>query len=392
MPNVYFQISTDDYRTWAVGKPERLRLTDELSIPAEPFDGSTTQRSSYVDQKIAERSTNARPRTTTKWTGDFADTTTSKNDYQGRAGEKTNLRKPDDSMKLSGDMDMTTTTKHDFKETQDVATRIKASRPQTVTKLEGDFYGDTTTRNTFRGQAGERAKNFKPTAPFQSTEPFDGYSTQRMDYTEKAGSRTRAQRPQTATKIAGDFFKETTTNAAYQPWSVQKPEFRKSEENLRPEGAMDLNTIMKTDYGNFKRDRSIPPIRPQTSQKYVGDLDTTTTHKQDYPGWKLENRPVGAQKSEYKPPSVKFDGQTTNKMDFVTLPIDRAKPIRHAGLSLFDQGPMNGTTSYRSEYVPRVSSSPCPAEGLIGNGGGNDGFRFRNQIGGHHFYINSNAR
>lgn len=373
----------------SVPKREALRRAkDNIALPTERLDDATTNRADYVQHK-GEKLSVVKNVDTLRHEGDMDLSTIYRNEYEAKQSERgrpvrnkdnlgtssakfdaqpsyrdhyqtwstprQQLTKRNGELELpNGPMDLSTTTQMDYKENK--LERNRMNRPTTATKFSGDFDGATTNREVYRGLAGSRATNFKPSSQYEPSEhPFDGYTTHRSDFTEKQASRSsRTHRPLTSTKIPNEEFeKETTNSQHYQPWQTQKREVRRPQSYMKPEGDMDLMTVTKNDYSGDLKGEKAKLARPNTTHKHSGDFYDGTTHKLDYQPWKGSRQQAAAQASS----------------------------------QLFDStSPLDGTTSYRSTYIGHAIGGPCPANGLTGDMVGNEGYRFKTLIGGHHFY------
>lgn len=371
-----------------VPKREALRRAkDNIALPTDRLENATTTRTDYVPHK-GEKMTSFRNVDNLRNEGELDHSTVYRNEYDAKQTErgrpvrtKDNLgtssakfdaqpsyrdhyqtwsttrqpmNKRNGELELShGPMDLSTTTQMDYKENK--LERNRLTRPITATKISGDFDGATTNRDAYRGLAGGRQKNFKPNSQYEPSEhPFDGYTTHRSDFTEKQVSRPRKSRPLTSTKISDEEFEKTTTsNQDYQPWQTQKREIRRPQSYMKPDGEMDLMTITKNDYGGDLKGEKAKLARPSTTNKHNGDFYDATTHKHDY-------QPLKG---------------------------TRAQAAQHVSSHFFDStSPLDGTTSYRSTYIGHPIGGPCPAVGLRGDMAGNEIYRFKTLLGGHHFF------
>jgi len=69
----------------------------------------------------------------------------------------------------------------------------------------------STSRKDYGPKEASKQPSYKPEAvAFRSTEPFDGWSTQRADYVNRPAERVRRREPETYRKPEGDLDLNTT--------------------------------------------------------------------------------------------------------------------------------------------------------------------------------------
>lgn len=206
--------------------------------------------------------------------------------------------------------------------------------------------------------------------------PLDGLSTQKRDFTPKAGQMRRSMKPEQGAYISEAPFDDHTTNRVdYIKWPSTHPYMRAPEVYQRPEGDTDFNTTHKTHYTQ-KPVVMTKAFRPTARKSAPGKFDGNTNYAADYRKWNLPDRALVKNADEYLPPSAPFEGNSNYKDDYKAhrvAPRISMKPTEAAKTS--DQ-PFDGRTGYKDDYIkhpleermkreqPQWQPNPVPLEGM----------------------------
>ena len=107
-------------------------------------------------------------------------------------------------------------------------------------------------------------------------------------------------------------------------------------------------TTARATYAGTQGERA-QPIRPVERQVTGAQGEYTTTNKQDMQQWPIPERHQ-ISKPQYKPPSAKFEGQSTARADFQQASTaSRASPIIPKDNQIGHSGPGEYTTTNRQE-------------------------------------------
>jgi len=88
----------------------------------------------------------------------------------------------------------------------------------------------------------------KESVPFRSTEPFDGWSTQRADYVGRPAERVRRREPETYRKPEGELDLNTTARQAYTRKPMEKTSPIKPQEMHVDPGRFEGTTTARVSY------------------------------------------------------------------------------------------------------------------------------------------------
>ena len=175
-------------------------------------------------------------------------------------------------------------------------------------------------------EAGGKLPTCKPDAkPFQSAAPFDGDTTQKVDFIE---------------------------------WPTERIRLHEREQYQKPEGEMQLDTTTHTDYIRKPLER-LPPARPQEGRRVAGKFDGTTHYQVEYRKWDPTDRSRPAPRATYEPNEAPFEGLATYQRDFIPHPMSMARSLKPADLGYSSGAPLDDNTEYRMEFY-RKQAHRCP--------------------------------
>jgi hypothetical protein len=184
----------------------------------------------------------------------------------------------------------------------------------------------TTTRKDFTPKDAAKAQSCKPDSnPYQSQAPFEG---------------------------------NTTHNADYIKWQVERPYQRDQPAYEKPLGEMDMITTSHTDYVKKPLERQLPK-RPQEAQKNPGKFDGTTNYQTEYLKWGPGERAHPAEKPQYQPNDAPFEGMPTYMRDYVPKKGEQARSLKPVDTGYRSNAPLDDATEYNKEYIKKYVP-PCP--------------------------------
>lgn len=206
--------------------------------------------------------------------------------------------------------------------------------------------------------------------------PLDDLSHYRKDYTPKEGyAKAQSCKPDAAPyKSTAPFEGDTTQKADFVPWDVQRPRQKEQEAYRKPEGEMDMNTTTHTDYVRKAMERQ-PMVRPQEARKATGKFDGTTNYQMEYQKWGLAERQKHV-KEAYVPNEAPFDGMPTYQRDYVQHQGTKAASMKPIDLGYSSNAPLEDGTEYKKEFTKKWVP-PCPIPLL--ESGQDIGYTYREQ-------------
>ncbi len=180
--------------------------------------------------------------------------------------------------------------------------------------------------------------------------PLDGLSNYMKDYIKKQAPVRQSCKPDIgAYKSDAPLEDDTTHRVDYQKWPVEKPHKHQPDAWSKPEGDFDFGTTTHRDYDR-KQGAPAKPLRPVERKGQAGRFEGIPTYKVDYRKWDVEGPLRVKKESQYMPPEAPFEGQSTQKRDFIGYrepPRKSMKPIEKQ----VNSGAFDDTTGYRVEYV-----------------------------------------
>jgi hypothetical protein len=226
----------------------------------------------------------------------------------------------------------------------------------------GQMEKDTTTRLDYTPKKAAPAQSQKPLERRPSTgSPFDGITTFQHDYQSKKGIPAASFKPkQEAVQSNVPFEDETTTGFSYRKWDIPKRQVREKEPYRPPSGEFKDDTTFKHDYPQWSVGPAVsarPPLQSFVSNQPFQDR---TTHGDTYKAWDFQPVPKGNKPDSYRPPSGRFEGESTMQSHYRGQHGDRAKAIRHEINRPMSASPMDLNTTY-SDTFRGQRPKLCPA-------------------------------
>lgn len=206
--------------------------------------------------------------------------------------------------------------------------------------------------------------------------PLDDLSHYRKDYTPKDVGKTQSCKPNAAPyQSEAPFEGNTTQKVDYILWPTEKPFVREHDLYRKPEGEMYMNTTTQTDYTKKPMERQMA-VRPLESKKVPGKFDDTTNYKTEYRKWDLGDRPAQTMRDQYVPNEAPFDGMPTYQRDYIPHPTEKTRSLKPVDLGYSSNAPLEDGTEYKKEYT-RKYVPPCPVP--IIESGVDIGYTYRDQ-------------
>ena len=195
----------------------------------------------------------------------------------------------------------------------------------------------------------------------RNTVPLDGLSNYMKDYVKKQAPMRPSCKPnQGAYSSGAPLDSDTTHRVDYQKWPAEKPYVHQQDAWVKPEGDFDFGTTTQKDY-DLKHGSPAKALRPVERKGKAGKFEGIPTYKTDYRKWETDGPLRPERKSEYVAPEAPFEGQSTQKRDFIgyrEAPRQSMRPTEKGITS----GPFDDTTGYRVEYIKHPVTMRQPKE------------------------------
>ncbi|XP_001635233.3 stabilizer of axonemal microtubules 2 isoform X2 [Nematostella vectensis] len=271
--------------------------------------------------------------------------------------------KPDtQSMARDGRMDGRTIHQTDFPGHS--VPRRPAIRPPNsdLRANSGPMENDTTTRLDYTKKQILPAQSAKPVYRRPSTgPPFQGITTCQHDFGYKTGRPAASFKPQQGAQQSNAPFEDsTTTRESYPKWAIPKRQMREKEAYRPPSGKFKDDTTFRHDYPEWNvgpAQSARPPVQSFASNQPFQD---STTHSDTYKKWAVQAVPKSTKPEGYRPPSRKFEGESTMQSHFRGQYGPRSKPVRQEMNRPATSGPMDLHTTYDDTFKG-LHPPPCPA-------------------------------
>lgn len=298
-----------------------------------PFDSSTVHQDTYRpwDLRLCKTDSMKPDATPAARNGKMDGRSIFQTDYPGYyVGRRPQIRPPDTEIRVNkGPMEKDTTTRLDYTR-KEVKPAESAKPSEKRPSTQQPFRGNTTFMDDFAYRGGRPAPSFKPVQDIvQSNKPFEG---------------------------------DTTTGVTYRRWDIPKREVRLKEAYRPPSARFATNTTFQHDYPRWDvppAESAKPPVVSFASGK---PFDDSTTHKNAFKAWELQPAQKSGRPDEYRPPSGKFQGESTMRSHYRGQYVPPAKPARH-DVHRPLSGDMIMNTTYKETYTGERPLS-CPAQGI----------------------------
>ena len=192
-----------------------------------------------------------------------------------------------------------------------------------------------------------------------NTAKLDDLSNYRHDYTAKEVGKQASCKPDAkAFQSAAPFEGDTTQKVDFVEWPTERVRAAERERYQKPEGEMTLDTTSHTDYTRKPLER-LAPARPQEGRRATGKFDGTTHYQVEYRQWEPTDRSRPAPREAYAPNEAPFEGLATYQRDYVTHPMMMTRSLKPADVGYASGAPLDDNTEYRNEYTKKKADR-CP--------------------------------
>ena len=230
-----------------------------------------------------------------------------------------------------------------------------------------------TSDEPFSGETGYRAEYVRhPLPPREARDKpqwapskaqLDALSNYMKDFVAKSVPLVASCKPQAgAYKCDVPFEGDTTQRIDYKRWATERPPQREAPGYVRPAGEVDYNTTTNCDY-NRKPIDVRAPFRPGGRKGEPGKFDGATNYRKDFRRWSLGARTQPIDRGgRYAAPEVPFEGTSNYHDNYVghQQPVRSSmKPMEGAGGS---KEPFDAKTGYRDDYIRHKLSAKPPRE------------------------------
>ena len=386
----------DRYQKHPLARQQPFKPAYEIKPPG-PFDGNTNYKQNYVPHKYARPNKRA-PEKYRKPDGKVDGESTYRHDYPGKmvppaASAKPavaflahaspfdnttdyqdtyrpwnlksalrNSMKPDHKpLGLSGKMDGKSTFQTDYPGYYQPRRNIIRPPHSDLKVPNVPMEKDTTTRIDYTKKNIEPRKSAKPPQRPYTSGPFKGITTFQHDYEYRGGRPPNSFKPKQELMKSAPFDGDTSYGVSYRKWDIPRRPARDKEIYQPPTAKMDGETTFQHDYP----DRS--GVLPAKSAKPIAQtiapgqpFDDKTTHREAYKAWDVGPVDKVGQTDSYRPPTTKFEGESTTHAHYKGQYAPRSLPVRQIVPSR-SLGSMYLDTTYRDTFKGERPQS-CPAK------------------------------
>lgn len=299
-----------DFRKWTPGERPKVTMKNEYAAPQAPFEGNSNYQTDYIKKYQPPRSS-MRP---------AAGPAASDQPFDGRTGYRDEF------------------ISHPLQERQQ---REKAVWEPNKTKLDGT---SNYMRDFLPKEAGKMPSCKPDRGAYQSNAPFEGDTTQRMDFKQ---------------------------------WPAERPWVRQQDAWVQPDGEMFMNTTTNTDYTKKNIDRA-KMLRPDAGRKTPGKFNGTTNYNEDFRKWAPGERAKPKPLTEYSPPEAPFQGSSNYHDDFTKHRLTPVRSLKPSDKGYASDAPFQSGTEYRQEFTKKAAPE-CPAVVIEKLPSMRSGFAFKEQ-------------
>ena len=257
------------------------------------------------------------------------------------------------------------TMKHDFQ--KNMQARRAMIRPDQAAQMsDAPFADQTDYRQSYVKHPTERRVPHERELYKKPTAPFDAQTTQKQDFRGQIGDKTQSFKPNAQAFNSGAPLDSVTTNRNdYKKWPMERPFVHQMEGYKRPEGNMEGMTTHNATYREMPFSR-VTAKRPDSANKMrSGPFEGNTSYADDYKKWSMAGRPQQTMRDTYEPNQAPFEGQSTQKAHYIQHPLGHNKSFRPDNTPKMSQEPFADGTMYRTDYTPK-RFDVCPAISLDG--------------------------
>jgi len=217
-----------------------------------------------------------------------------------------------------------------------------------------------------------------------NTAKLDDLSIHRRDYTPKEVGKQALCKPDAKPfQSAAPFDGDTTQKVDFIEWPTERIKLHERERYQKPEGDMQLDTTTHVDYTRKPLERVVL-VRPADGRRIAGKFDGTTNYQVEYRKWDPTDRSRPAPKEAYSPNEAPFEGLATYQRDYITHPMSMTRSLKPVDLGYSSGAPLDDNTEYRNEYT-RKRAELCPVPFVEAGADSRYAFREQDDVG-HKWY------
>lgn len=258
-------------------------------------------------------------------------------------------------LKLEGDLLTTTENAENFI-TYLLTTRTALTRKPTTLKLEGEMDIKTESREKFVPLEYQRRP---PLCKMDTNLHLEGNLDLSTEKREKylpyeATKRTPLTKQSTNLHLEGDLQMNPEYRDVFKEFKLEKPQFTKPPNNLRPEGSFDLNTETISKYSKHQIHPTIPFLRGvDTSNRLILGDDRTILkpeYKENFVQHTGVERAIPQKPAEHLKQEGAIETTTENKNQFVEKSVVKTE-TKKAPNNLLLEGRIDMNPEYRNAYI-----------------------------------------
>ncbi|XP_077869931.1 uncharacterized protein LOC102806380 [Saccoglossus kowalevskii] len=350
----------DDFKTYKIDKPTPIYRNDQIETNIGDMDLRTSYDSEYsvkqIDPNRFVRQNERKPLVSpAKFSGD----PTYKADYRKwEVGRREVFKAPDEYKPSKDPLENTTTFRRDFQAKK--TTPVKSMKPEQKVDQSDEPIDTNTSHRLDYVVHPIPPKHVREKPQYtRNTVQMDAMTTSKHDYTEKKANKMGSCRPSQEPMKSEDPFIDATTNKSdYQKWHVTLPKLHQAEVYQQPVGEMDTLTTSKRDFPPRRVDRVVAKKPSSDNKMMVGAFYDQTNYKEDFRNWEGHSREIGVDPSRkpYEQPTELFGGETNYQTNYKKK---QAKPRHNFApkQTLKEEEEFHGETSYNEEYSQKKLKS-----------------------------------
>ena len=192
-----------------------------------------------------------------------------------------------------------------------------------------------------------------------NTAKLDDLSHYRRDYTPKEVGKQQTCKPDSKPfQSVAPFEGDTTQKVDFIEWPTERIKLRERECYQKPDGDMNMDTTTQIDYTRKPLER-VAMARPQEGRRVAGKFDGTTNYQVEYLKWEATDRSRPAPKQAYEPNEAPFEGLATYQTDYIPYQMSLTRSLKPVDLGYSSGAPLDDCTEYRDEYYKKKADR-CP--------------------------------
>ncbi|XP_070543151.1 uncharacterized protein [Ptychodera flava] len=374
-------------------KRDGIRPVGNLVSNAGTMEDTTVQRQDYVTHPIEKVQPVRRSGQIKAQDGEMDLRTSYDSDFTGKKATPVKFIKPSDAIlvKTPPKFNANPTYRDDYQEWV-VSKREVAKAPDEYIPPTQPLQNETTFKTEFQPKTVAPRKSKKPVQELaKSDQPMEDKSSHQLDYIthplpprfkkEKEVYRMSSSKVETMTTSRRDYTPKkdgkqksckpienpvndgqpfddaTTAKTDFQKWEVKLPVLHQPERYIKPVGEIDTLTTSRRDFPPRKTERVVVVKRQDHDIVEVGPFHDVTNYKQDYKKWEehVPERGMDPSRKPYEKPTQTFGGATNYQADYHKKDLSprenyAPKPKER------ESGEFYGSTGYKDEFIARKVS------------------------------------